>query len=175
MGSKKNKIKNNLTIDLFVDEKIVELQTKYKHHKIIWKVLSTIVGIINITIISLCIYLLYILLATYYNDNAKQSLFHEIGPQLLIVSFTILLFPLTFFTTIYSTIMKTAKYKEAIESIQYISIKYAYSIDQYNVKKTKDDIYKKEIKEIITKTMASIDKTISFRKALRKSLIEGRR
>ena len=173
MATKKRKTKNEITIDLFVDEKIAELQQKYKHHKMLWKVFSTIIAIINIIILSLCFYLLWKLLTTYFADSNRQSLFKEIGPQLFIVGFTIFLFPLTFFTTIYSTIMKAAKYKEAIESIQYISIKYAYNIDQYKVKRKKDEIYKKEIKEIVDKTTESIDKNISFRKALAKSLIES--
>lgn len=166
----KKQLKKDVSIDDFVDRNIKLLTKKYKGSKILWRIFSMLIAIINVLILGICIYLLYILLTTYYKNSNNISLFKAIGPQIFIVCATILLFPLTFITVIYSARMKAAKYKEALKSIHYISMQYSYNIDRYS-SNDKDIVYKQDISKIVKNINSHKHNKPSYKKALKRSFL----
>ena len=125
-----------------------------KRCNIIWLFLM----LITISIISICLFLIYKIIFNYYNElNHAHNFIAAIGPQLFALLLFIFLCPSILIIFSWKWMLQKRKFDIAFYRINMINVQFHQSTGIFNGK-NKNEIYEKKINFIISQTILQIRK-----------------
>ena len=152
-------------IGSFVKRELTKLEKSKKKSRIMWTIITAMVGFCNISIVVIAIYALI-------GISFKKVGADILVPASLVCLITIILFFMGFVLALYQNFKQDHKYKRAIDTIQNEYMKYQNSSYVYKEKndKKREELLKNQIQEDLTKIF-EVKKKTSISKIIIKTLI----
>ncbi len=163
---KLNKKHSKNSIPNVVKNEIEKLKERKKQVRTLWTILSCLIAACNIIVVILAIFILVKII------DAGETDFQEVGPVAFISVFTIGVFFLSLVLSIFESLKKDSLYKNAINIIQHLVIKFQTNQKPFVYKTKKEN--KQLLLQIIDAELAevlAVKKKINKRKILIKALV----